>query len=157
MVSIVDGHQTLRTFLKREESYAIHALLYLNEYPGAPASQIAADLKLPAAFTAKVLRRLAEAGFVDSRSGRTGGVRLAKDLADLTLLDVIEAMSGSFIIDTCQTERQCATTKRKGYCQLNTTWLALSLQFRDALSSVRLHTLADDPAEIPATKEPHPA
>jgi Rrf2 family protein len=136
----------LRTLLKREESYAIHALLYVNEYPGASASKVAADLKLPAAFTAKVLRRLSEVGFVESRSGRTGGVRLVKDLADLTLLDIIEAMSGSLVMDTCQTRRRCATTERKGYCHLNTAWMSLSLQFREALSSVRLDTLADEPA-----------
>jgi hypothetical protein len=28
----------VRTLMKREESYAVHALLYLHEYPGAPAS-----------------------------------------------------------------------------------------------------------------------
>jgi Rrf2 family protein len=146
-----------RTLLKREESYAIHALLYLQEYPGAPASQIAADLKLPAAFTAKVLRRLSDAGYVESRSGRTGGVRLTRRLADVTLLDVIEAMSGSLIVDTCQTQTRCATTERKGSCRLNATWLALSLQFREALSAVRLDALADEPARGHVPRGARPA
>jgi Rrf2 family protein len=136
----------VRTLLKREESYAIHALLYVNEFPGAPASQIAADLQLPAAFTAKVLRHLAEAGYVESRSGRTGGVRLIVPLSQLTLLDVIEAMSGTLVIDTCQTRRRCATQLRKGSCELNRTWIGLSQEVRAAFSAVRLDDLADEPA-----------
>ncbi|CAN5797466.1 N/A [soil metagenome] len=138
----------VRTLLKREESYAIHALLYVHEYPGASAAQIAADLQLPAAFTAKVLRRLAEAGYVESRKGRSGGVRLARALAELTLLDVIETMSGAVIIDTCQTRGRCATQVRTGSCSLNTIWFALSLQFREALAAVRLDALANDPHEV---------
>jgi len=138
----------VRTLLKREESYAIHALLYVHEYPGASAAQIAADLQLPAAFTAKVLRRLTEAGYVESRKGRSGGVRLVRVLADVTLLDVIEAMSGPLVVDVCQTRRRCATQVRTGSCSLNTTWFALSVQFREALAAVRLDALANDPPEV---------
>lgn len=134
-----------RTLLKREESYAIHALLYVYEHPGAPAAQIAGDLKLPAAFTAKVLRHLAAAGYVESRTGRRGGVRLAVSLADVTLLDVIEAISGPVVVDICQTRRRCATQLRKGYCRLNTAWVGLSLEIRDSLRRVRLDQLVDEP------------
>jgi Rrf2 family protein len=136
----------LRTLLKREESYAIHALLYLHEFPGAPAAQVATDLKLPSAFTAKVLRRLADAGYVESRAGRTGGVTLRRELSSVTLLDVIEAMSGPFVVDVCQTRKRCATQLRKGHCGLNGVFMTLSLQFREALAGVRLDALADDPA-----------
>ena len=63
----------VRTLLKREESCAVHALLYLHEFPGASAAQVAADLQTPAAFTAKVLRRLGATGLVEARpAGRAG-------------------------------------------------------------------------------------
>jgi Rrf2 family protein len=137
---------TVRTLLKREESYAIHALLYVYENPGAPASEIASNLQLPAAFTAKVLRHLAAAGYVVSRTGRRGGVRLTVDLREVTLLDVIEAISGPVVVDVCQTRRRCATQLRKGYCRLNTAWVGLSLEIRDSLRSVRLDQLVDEPA-----------
>lgn len=140
----MDPH--VRTLLKREESYAVHALLYLHEFPGASAAQVAADLQTPAAFTAKVLRRLASTGLVEAKAGRTGGVHLRVPLADLTLLDAVEAVSGPLIMDVCQTKARCATQQRKGTCRLNTAWVALSLQVRDALRAIRLDALADDPA-----------
>ncbi len=134
-----------RTLLKREESYAVHALLYVAEHPGAPAARIAEDLELPRDFLAKVLRRLGKAGFVHNLAGRTGGVRLAIDLASLTLLDVIEAVSGPLVIDTCQTMMRCPTQKRTGTCSLNAAWLSVSLQVRDAFESVRLDRLVAGP------------
>jgi Rrf2 family protein len=136
----------IRTLLRREESYAVHALIYLHECPGAPAAKVAAALKTPAAFTAKVLQRLAATGLVEAKQGRSGGVHLRVPLVELTLLDVIEAMSGTVLMDTCETQAACATQLRKGYCRLNTAWVGLTLQLRDALRSVRLDTLADPPS-----------
>lgn len=134
---------TYRTLLKREESYAVHALLYVHENPGAPAARIARDLQTPAAFTAKVLQRLAATGLVEAKQGRSGGVALKVPLERLTLLDVIEAVSGTVIMDTCETKPACATVQRKGHCRLNTAWVGLTLQVRDALRRVSLADLAD--------------
>ena len=141
---------TYRTLLKREESYAVHALLYVADHPGAPAARIAEDLELPRDFLAKVLRRLGKAGFVRNSPGRTGGVRLAVDLASLSLLDVIEAVSGPLVIDTCQTLPRCPTQKRTGDCSLKLAWFAVSLQVRDAFSSVRLDSLVADGVTAPS-------
>ncbi len=130
-----------RTLLKREESYAVHALLYVAENPGAPAARIATDLELPRDFLAKVLRRLGKAGFVRNLPGRTGGVHLSVDLAEVTLLNVLEAVSGPLVVDTCQTLERCPTQKRTGECSLNAAWLAVGLQVRDAFDAVRLDRL----------------
>lgn len=62
----------LRTLLKREESYAIHALINIAENPGTNAAEIAKRLEMPAAFLAKVMRKLVNAGFVESQMGRSG-------------------------------------------------------------------------------------
>lgn len=143
-----------RTVLRKEESYAIHALIYAAENPGAAAARIAADLKKPPAFLAKVLRRLAQAGYVENRQGRNGGVTLIVDPATVSLLDVIETMSGPLVVDTCQTRERCATTERKGYCRLNLAWIGASLTIREALSSVRLDQLIDPPGGNGAAPTP---
>ena len=92
----------LRTLLKREESYAVHALLNIAENPGTNAAEIAKQLKMPPAFVAKVLRKLVEVGFIESKMGRSGGVTLKVRLEDISLLNAIEVMSGPIILDTCQ-------------------------------------------------------
>jgi Rrf2 family protein len=134
-----------RTLLRREESYAIHALVYAAENPGSSAAQIAADLQMPPAFLAKVLRRLAEAGYVENRQGRNGGVTLLADPTELTLLDVIQAMSGPLILDTCQTRARCATQLRKGYCRVNVCWVNATLAVHEVFRGVRLAQLIDPP------------
>ena len=143
---MIDG---LRTLLRREESYAIHALIYASENPGASASQMARDLEMPPAFLAKVLRRLVDAGLLSSRMGRHGGVRPVVDTAQVTLLDVIEAVSGPFVMDTCQAQAECVTTRRKGACRLNVAYHRAAAEIRAVLAGVRVGDLADAPPAGP--------
>jgi len=133
----------LRTLLKREESYAVHALLFIAEHPSAHAAEIAKGLQMPPAFMAKVLRKLVTAGYIESQMGRNGGVKLRVKLEEITLLDVIERVSGTLVIDTCQTKERCATQERKGYCGLKLVWLSTTVQLRDLLGRVVLAQLLD--------------
>jgi Rrf2 family protein len=135
----------LRTLLKREESYAIHALIFIHDHPGTHAAEVAERLKLPAAFMAKVLRKLVKADYIESQMGRNGGVRLLIDLDGVSLLDVVEAISGPLVMDTCQTKVRCATQERKGHCQLKVTWLNTTLAIRDILGNVKLGQLVERP------------
>lgn len=142
-MAATEASTTFRTLLRREESYATHALIYVGENPGATAAKMAADLQIPPAFLSKVLRRLADVGYLEIRTGRNGGARLAVDPNDVTLLDVIEAMSGPVILDTCQTKRRCATQQRRGYCRLNVAWMQSSLAINEILNGVNLSQLID--------------
>lgn len=147
----------IRTLLKRDESYAIHALINIFENPGTHAAEIAERLKVPPAFLAKVLRKLVKAGFIRSHMGRNGGVELLVDLGGLTMLDVIEAVSGPVVVDTCQTQLRCATQQRKGHCRLNLAWASTGTAVRAAFEQVTLSTLCDPPASAPPTSAPRPA
>jgi len=130
-----------RSLLKRDESYAIHALLNIAQQPGTNAATIAEQLQLPYPFLAKVLRRLTEMNFITSVKGRGGGVRLNVDPAQISLLDVIEAISGPVILDPCQTKPRCATQQRTGRCALKQAWLQASLGIREILGNITLAQL----------------
>jgi Rrf2 family protein len=132
-----------RTLIKREESYAIHALINIAENPGTNAAEIAEKLQLPGAFVAKVLRKLTKANFIESRMGRSGGVTLKVRPEDISLLDVIEVMSGPVFLDTCQRKERCATQERKGYCRLKVAWLGTTLEIRNTLGKVKLSQLCE--------------
>src|SRR5690625_2135484 len=127
--------QEVRTLLKRDESYAIHALVNIHENPGTNAAVIARHLQIPPAFLAKVLRKLVNAGFIRSRMGRNGGVDLIVSLGDITMLDVIEAVSGRIITDSCQTRELCATQQRKGRCNVKPAWCRLTTAIQDGRST----------------------
>jgi len=141
-----DATSGVRTLLRREESYAVHTIVYVAENPGASSARIAEDLQFPPAFLAKVLGRLSKAGYVESRPGRTGGVRLTVDPSDLSLLDVIQTVSGPLLMDTCQTRQQCATQQRKGFCNVNGMWMRTTLLMHDVFGGVRMSDLVDPEA-----------
>ncbi|HET8986859.1 MAG TPA: Rrf2 family transcriptional regulator, partial [Trueperaceae bacterium] len=147
----------VRTLLKREESYAVHAIIYAAENPGTPTATIARDLKMPPAFLAKVLRRMVEVGYLDNRTGRNGGVSLKVDPDTLTLLDIIQTVSGPLVLDTCQTHHRCATQQRKGYCSLNGVWVRATLAIHDVFAAVNIGSLIDRGAAGSSTRpKPEP-
>lgn len=90
---------------------------------------------------AKVLRKLVEAGYINSVMGRKGGVHLSQNLDRLSLLDVIETVSGPVMMDVCQTQSLCATQQRSGHCPLNAVWVSMTLEIRDLLSAIKLGQL----------------
>lgn len=128
----------LRTLLKREESYGIHALLAVSEAPGISTPEIAQQLEIPPAFLAKVIAKLSKAGLLESQLGRNGGIHLRADPSQISLLSVMEALSGQVVMDTCQLKPQCATEERRGRCRLKPVWLETSLALRALLEGVKL-------------------
>jgi Rrf2 family protein len=83
--------------LTHRGSYAIRAVLALARADAAevvPARRIAMDMDIPVRFLPQVLGDLNRAGLVEARLGRAGGYRLAKDAADISLLDILEASEG---------------------------------------------------------------
>lgn len=132
---------TLRNLLKREESYALHALLLLVQEPGISAQELATRLKAPPAFMAKVLQKLAKAGLVESRVGRRGGVRPKLPPEEVSLLQIMEALSGPVTLDLCATLKRCPTEEKQGFCHLKLHLVRLSREIRQALASLTLKDL----------------
>lgn len=54
--------------------------------------RISASMQIPERFLPRVMTGLTRAGLVEGRAGRTGGYRLARPAAGITLLDVISAI-----------------------------------------------------------------
>jgi Rrf2 family protein len=82
-------------------------LLAVVPPPGAlPAARLAEYHGVPAAYLAKHLQALARAGVVETVKGPRGGYRLARRAADVTLLDVVEAIDGPVPAFRCTEIRQ---------------------------------------------------
>jgi Rrf2 family protein len=58
-------------------------------------------MALPAGYTPRVLKMLAEAGLTEARAGRQGGYRLTAAPETISLLAVVEAAEGSLTLDRC--------------------------------------------------------
>ena len=73
-----------------------------------PAAKLAEYHGVPAAYLAKHLQALARAGVLETVKGPRGGYRLARPAADITLLDVVEAIDGD------EPAFRCTEIRRRG-------------------------------------------
>ena len=75
----------------------------------ATAAQLATYYDLPAAHLAKQLQALVRADVLTATTGPRGGFRLARPAAEITLLEVVEAVDGSSSPYECREIRQQGT------------------------------------------------
>ncbi|MBW8011911.1 MAG: Rrf2 family transcriptional regulator [Chloroflexi bacterium] len=90
--------------ITRQADYAVRAVLYLAQIDPekrATTKQIAKEQSIPASFLAKIIAQLTVAGLLATTRGVRGGVALAKDSNDISLLDVVEAIDGPVMVNSC--------------------------------------------------------
>jgi len=81
-------------------------LAVLPEDAALPAARLAEYHGVPSAYLAKHLQALARAGVLETVKGPRGGYRLARPAADISVLDVVEAIDGEESAFRC-TEIRC--------------------------------------------------
>lgn len=89
--------------ISQTAEYALRAVVCLASRPGKPlvTPEIARITHIPAGYLAKVLQMLARRGVVRSQRGLHGGFSLAHCPAELTVLDVVNAVDPLKRIETC--------------------------------------------------------
>ena len=95
-------------------------------------------------FTAQ----LAAAGILSIRRGKTGGYRLLRDPAEITLLDILRLTEGSLHAVSCL-ECEPNQCPRASFCPTLPAWAGLEKAVNDYLSSVTLRSLMDHAAPQP--------
>ena len=65
------------------------------------AKEISEELKVPKEYVSKVLQILTESGIVGSKKGKNGGFYLAKNPAQVKLIDIVEAIDGLDVFNCC--------------------------------------------------------
>jgi len=131
--------------ITREADYSVRAILYLSSkwpdgYPIA-ASILAEKMDIPYRFLRRIVRKLADGGFVVSERGRTGGVRLAKAPDSISLYDVLDAIDPKALRFNACLDAQTADCKRQKNCPVHTELRALQSVVDGKLSEVRFSQL----------------
>ena len=145
--------------------YALHCLLWLADpASGQPSSRDLAELQgLSPSFLAKIFPKLEKARIVIAASGLRGGYRLARAAADISVLDVVDAVEGGKPLFDCQEIRgRCAVFGEKpptwatsGVCGIHAVMLRAEQSMRRELAITSLADLATGvgkkmPASFPA-------
>lgn len=83
--------------------YALRAMAWLALSPDelVPTTTLAEKTKVPSHYLSKVLQQLAAADLITGRRGVRGGYRLARPASQITMLNVIRAVTTVERIKTC--------------------------------------------------------
>ena len=92
----------MRLELSKRGDYAVRAMLALADDDRLlTGGRIAERTGVPASFLPQVMGTLVRAGLVEALQGRTGGYRLARPAAEISLLTIVEAAEGDSRRTTC--------------------------------------------------------
>jgi len=126
--------------------YALRAVVHLaSQAPKAQTTEeIARATKVPQAYLSKVLQCLVQAGVVKSQRGIGGGMSLLKPPADLTILEVVNAVDPIRRISTCPLG---LSTHGVRLCPLHRRVDNALAMVEDAFRNTTLKEVIDEPSE----------
>ncbi|MBK9098078.1 MAG: Rrf2 family transcriptional regulator [bacterium] len=124
--------------------YGMQAILYLAAQEKGTlvsAEDISKVLKIPREFISKILQSLRESGLISSSKGKSGGFSLAKPASRIKLIDVVAAIDGLDMFDSCVLGfPECSPTHP---CPVHNTWGSLRNQTYDMLTSETIDKLKE--------------
>ena len=132
----------MRLEITRRSDLATRALIELARLGRRTKSvELAEAIGTTPGFLSQAMTPLATNGWVQSEPGPAGGYQLTADLADVSVLDVIEAIEGPSDAGRCVLEdRPCSGA---GPCALHQPWQRARTQLLDELSKSSLASLPD--------------
>ena len=126
--------------------YATVVLTVLAARPGEilSATDLADHSGLEPPTVSKVLKPLAQAGLVEGLRGVHGGYRLSRAAADISLIEIVEAMEGPLAMTECsQADSHCGIAHQ---CGARANWRLINDVVADALRGVTLAQMLHPPA-----------
>lgn len=89
--------------LTKQTNYAFRILMYCAANPSrlSRVADIAKSYGVSEPFLFKILQPLNEGGLIETMRGRNGGLRLARDASEISLLEVVRLTEDSFSMAEC--------------------------------------------------------
>lgn len=135
--------------ITRQADYAVRAVLHvaqLEEGERLATSVIAEEENIPLPFLAKIVSQLSVKGILDAMRGASGGVRLARDPQDISLLEVIEAIDGEISLNRCVLNNEaCPSTSQ---CPVHEVWCDAQQDLVNRLQATRFSHLLQRQEEL---------
>ena len=105
------------------------------------ATELSGETGVPLPTAQKLMGLLANAGLLQSMRGQRGGFSLNRDVASISLADIVEAVEGPIALTMCSdsNNHECALDK---HCRVKPHIGIVGNAVRGALGAVRLTELA---------------
>ncbi len=124
--------------------YGMQAVLFLAAQKTGTvvsAGTISEVLKIPLEFISKILQSLRDSGIIRSIKGKTGGFCLAKPASEIKLIDIVKAIDGLGLFQSCVLGfPECSPDTP---CPVHDSWGTLRTQAFEMLSNETLDKLKD--------------
>ncbi len=118
--------------LSEAASIAIHGIILIaRSSVSLNVLQIAEATGTSKHHVAKVMQRMVKENFIGSQRGPTGGFMLTADPANLTFLQIYEAIEGRIEITRCPMDKKVCPFEK---CILDNISNRMTLEFKDYLS-----------------------
>ena len=136
------------TLMSRKVDYALLILNYLDDKDqGAAAREIAEHFELSKGFVANILKELCGQSFVESHRGVNGGYVLTRDLEQVSLVELMDALDADVSLTECTKENEkdgCSVSSR---CAMRGGIADLHQRIRSVLGAVTIAELFRSPTE----------
>lgn len=130
--------------LNRKIEYALMALKHMvqkNPSELTTAKEVSETLKSPFDATAKVMQLMASRGLLKSEQGAFGGYQISKDLAKVTMLDLIEIVEGAPAIAKCLHREKADVCEIQSTCNIVAPVIILNHKLNNFYQSLNLKEL----------------
>ncbi|MCP4176972.1 MAG: Rrf2 family transcriptional regulator [bacterium] len=130
--------------ITREADYAIRALVLLINCEDKSSTittlTLSEEMDIPYRFLRKILKKLRDSGFIETKKGKSGGIKLKKGKEDISVLDVLHSVARNSVeLNSCLSgENGC---KRNDSCKLHTALGILQNQIDSYLKELTLDKL----------------
>jgi Rrf2 family protein len=109
---------------------------------------LATEQDIPERYLAKITQDLRRSGLIRSQRGAHGGYALNGDPADVTLLDIWQALEGPVCPVDCLDNEECT---REPECVTRDVWARFRIAVEEVLGSENLADLAEKYKQQQAT------
>jgi Rrf2 family transcriptional regulator, iron-sulfur cluster assembly transcription factor len=127
----------------RKGDYAIRGMVYLAMKPMdqmSLISEMATAIDVSQTLLAKIFQDLGKVGLVKSYRGVGGGFLLGRPAAEISLLEIVEAVEGPIVLNRCLLRP--GTCGRDAGCTVHPVWKEVQEKMREILGKVTLKQLA---------------
>ena len=131
--------------LSTRGKYGLYAMVFLaqkKEEGPQPLKNIS-QLGLPENYLEQLLGALRRAGLVRSARGAQGGYALAKEPAQITVGNIIDAMEGPLSFSDCLEPGREGSCPRCDGCKTRLTWEYLTDEINKLLDSITLQDMLE--------------
>lgn len=131
--------------INRQTDYAVRVVLALSKKEAGKrvsTSEVGHEMLIPPALLQRIVAELASGKFINTQAGRDGGISLARDPKEISLLQVVEHFEGELYLSDCVLKPgDCPFDKK---CPVHCQWVRLKNLLRDEMARISFQQLVEE-------------